>query len=161
MNPIAVKRTMIAILAATAGLWCESVSAQIDLGRAIVVVPDGLSGPENKAVRLLVEEVRKRSRVGWDVMIRWPAAAVPVIAISPARLINTFPNELRENVPSLAAGKEKEGFRIQTNGGDVAGMPVVMLIGNDARGVLFGVGRLLRELRMIAGDVSLPGRAQS
>ena len=35
----------------------ESIS-----NRAVVVVPDGLSGPENKAVRFLVEEVRARSR---------------------------------------------------------------------------------------------------
>ncbi len=31
-------------------------------------------------------------------------------------------------------------------------------MGNDARGVLFGVGRLLRELHMKAAEVSLPGR---
>ncbi len=54
-------------------------------GKAVVVVPDGLSGPENKATRLLVEEVRKRSRVEWSVSLRWPGAGrMPVIAIGPA-----------------------------------------------------------------------------
>ena len=38
----------------------------------VVVVPDGLSGPEEKAVRVLVEEVRARSGIAWDVMLRWP-----------------------------------------------------------------------------------------
>ena len=33
--------------------------------------------------------------------------------------------------------------------------PVVLIAGNDARGVLFGVGRLLRELRMQRGSVTL------
>jgi len=138
------------------GASSRTIAGELDLSGAIIVVPDGLSGPENKAVRLLVEEVRKRSRIGWDVMIRWPADAVPVIAVSPARLLSSFPGELREHVPSLAAGKEKEGFRIQTSGGGAGGVPVVSVVGNDARGVLFGVGRLLRELRMVAGRVSLP-----
>ena len=34
--------------------------------------------------------------------------------------------------------------------------PVVSIVGNDARGVLFGVGRLLRELRVAPGRVILP-----
>ena len=34
--------------------------------------------------------------------------------------------------------------------------PVVAVVGNDARGVLFGVGRLLRELRLAPGHVVLP-----
>ncbi|MFI5459735.1 MAG: hypothetical protein ACHRXM_30285 [Isosphaerales bacterium] len=144
------------VLAGGVGASSRACAGELDLSRAIVVVPDGLSGPENKAVRLLVEEVRKRSRIGWDVMIRWPAGAVPIIAVGPARLLDSFPGELRQHVPSLAAGKEKEGFRIQTEGGGAGGVPVVSVIGNDARGVLFGVGRLLRALHMAAGRVSLP-----
>ena len=35
-------------------------AAELDLNRAVIVVPDGLSGPENKAVQFLVEEVRAR-----------------------------------------------------------------------------------------------------
>src|SRR5262249_18506161 len=69
-------------------------AAEIDLSRAVVVAPDGLAGPENQAVRVLVDEVRKRSRVGWDVVIRWPSAVVPVIAVGPARLLDSFPAEL-------------------------------------------------------------------
>ena len=40
-----------------------AIAKEIDLSKAVVVVPDGLSGPENKATRLLVEEVRKRSHI--------------------------------------------------------------------------------------------------
>ncbi len=65
----------------------KAVADEIDLTRAVVVVPDGLSGPEEKAVHLLVEEVQARSRIAWDVMIRWPSGAVPVIAVGPARLL--------------------------------------------------------------------------
>ena len=130
-------------------------AAEIDLTHAVVVVPDGLSSTESKAVQVLVEEVRRRSRIGWDTMLRWPTASVPVIAVGPARLLDSFPKEYRELVSSQPAGKEQDGFRIQTvNGADAA--PVVAVVGNDARGVLFGVGRLLRELRMAPGHVTLP-----
>ena len=130
-------------------------AAEIDLSHAVVVVPDGLSSTEAKAVRVLVEEVRRRSRIGWDTMIRWPTGRVPVIAVGPARLLDSFPKEYRELVGSQPAGKEQDGFRIQTvNGADAA--PVVVIVGNDARGVLFGVGRLLRELRMAPGRMVLP-----
>jgi hypothetical protein len=147
---------MALVVVGSVGSLRTAKAGELDLSSAVVVVPDGLSGPENKAVRLLAEEVRKRSRIRWDVMIRWPADAVPVIAVSPARLLASFPGELRERVPTVVAGKEKEGFRIQTVSGGAGAVPVVSVVGNDARGVLFGVGRLLRELRMVGGRVSLP-----
>jgi hypothetical protein len=126
----------------------------IDLSKAVVVVPDGLSGPENKATRLLVEEVRNRSGLEWNVSLRWPKGDVPVIAVGPARLFDTFPRELRERLPGLTAGNEKEGYRVQT-AATGNGPPVIAVIGNDERGVLFGVGRLLRELRLARGRAGL------
>ena len=130
-------------------------ASEIDLTHAVVVVPDGLSSTESKAVQVLVDEVRRRSRIGWDTKLRWPTESVPVIAVGPARLLDSFPKEYRELVASQPAGKEADGFRIQTvNLADAA--PVVAVVGNDARGVLFGVGRLLRELRVAPGHVTLP-----
>ena len=134
----------------------RAIAKDIDLSKAVVVVPDGLSGPENKATRLLVEEVRKRSKVVWNVSLRWPTTDVPVIAIGPARLFDSFPHELRERISPQPAPMEKEGFRIQTVA-EAQTAPVIAIVGNDERGVLFGVGRLLRELRMTSEQVALAG----
>ena len=71
-------------------------AGEIDLTRAVVVVPDGLSPTESKAVQVLVEEVRRQSRIGWEPMIRWPTSSAPVIAVGPARLIESFPKPYRE-----------------------------------------------------------------
>ena len=79
--------TMALALLAGVALPTRAGAGEIDLTRAVVVVPDGLSGPENKAVQLLVEEVRARSGITWDVSLRWPSGAVPVVAIGPARLL--------------------------------------------------------------------------
>ena len=83
-----VKRWVLAIVCA-GGLVQpgDALAGPIDLSKAVVVVPDGLSGPENKATRLLVEEVRNRSQIEWNVSLRWPTAEVPVIAVGPARLV--------------------------------------------------------------------------
>ena len=122
----------------------------------MVVVPDGMSGPENKAVRLLVEEVRARAGIAWEVVLRWPSSAVPIIAIGPDRLLRSDTSPIRDHIPlQPTAGDAREGYRIRTlRGGNDA--PAVLVAGNDARGVLFGVGRLLLAMNMSPGKVTLP-----
>ena len=138
------------------GTTIRAVSAEIDLSRAVVVVPDGLSGPENKAVRLLIEEVRARSGVTWDVSLRWPNSAVPIVAIGPDRLLRSEMSPVRELISALVAAENaRDGFRIRTLDGG-RGAAAILVAGNDSRGVLFGVGRLLLTLRMKPGKVMLP-----
>ncbi len=144
-----------ALLACGLGQYGTAAAKDIDLSNAVVVVPDGLSAPENKAAWLLVEEVRNRTRLEWAVSLRWPAADVPVIALGPARLFDSFPRELRDRIPGAAPAQAKEGFRIQTKA-DGNAAPVVAIVGNDQRGVLFGVGRLLRELNLAPARAALP-----
>ena len=132
----------------------RSTADPIDLARAVVVVPDGLSGPEQNAVKVLVEEVRARSGIGWDVMLRWPTGDVPVVAVGPVRLLRESTGRLRGHVPTGAG--QPDGFAIRTVTGG-PGAPTIVVAGHDGRGVLFGVGRLLRTLRTGPGKVALPG----
>ncbi len=132
----------------------QASAAEIDLTRAVVVVPDGLRGTESKAVNLLVEEVKARARIDWDVSIRWPSGAVPVIAVSPARLIGSFASRHQSFFAAENATDRKESYRIRTvDAGQ--GAPLITVVGTDERGVLFGVGRLLRALHMTPGRVLL------
>ncbi len=86
-----------------------------------------MSNPERKAVAMLVEEVEKRSQ------IRWNAAASGAPAIT-----------LRN-----AGAGPAEGYRIRVASGGVE------IVGNDARGVLYGVGHLLRKLHIERGRVEI------
>src|SRR5271157_3956262 len=74
----------VALLACVIGLTgpstARSESAMLDLSRAVVVTPEALTGPERKAVELLVEDVARRSGIRWKVLSRWPAEPVPVVA---------------------------------------------------------------------------------
>ena len=139
-------RTIIPLLAVLAGS-CVSRAAMLDLTTAVVVVPSGLSGPESKAVAMLIEEVEKRTQVRWRTSETWPALPAPVVAVGAAAALGA---EL-VNDRGIAGA---EGYRIRVR--QRAGSPAVFVAGNDARGVLFGVGHLLRALRMSRGAVLLP-----
>jgi hypothetical protein len=127
----------------------------VDLTRATVVTAPGLSGPEKKAVALLVEEVERRTQIHWQQTDRWPADAGAIIAIAQAA-------PLRSLLPPPIAGRSvpderPEGYRIRVQNGRP---PVVEVAGHDARGVLFGAGRLLRALIMEKNKVTLPADFQ-
>ncbi|HEV3447914.1 MAG TPA: hypothetical protein VG099_24970 [Gemmataceae bacterium] len=122
-----------------------------------MVTPDNLGKPETHAVRMLVEEVQKRTLLRWEVKHAWPTESVPVIAVGPEHALQGFAGQFAGELarrPEGSAAAHAEGFRIVVRKGSAA-TPAVLVIGNDARGVLFGVGRLLRELRMARGTVGI------
>jgi hypothetical protein len=132
-----------------------SRGADLDLSKAVIVCPADLSKSEAKAVDLLVEEVQRRTLIRWELAHAWPADSTPVIAVGPAARMAAFAGRY---APKLAAapGRESaaEGYRIciERNGRQT---PALFIIGNDSRGLLFGVGRLLRELQLSRGRVAL------
>ena len=130
-------------------------AAEIDLANAVVVTPAARSIQEEKAIELLVEEVQKRTRIQWRVSAKWPAANVPVIAVGQNSSQANIAGPFAARIEAHAAPKAAEGFRIFVEKGERLA-PAIFVIGNDPRGMLFGVGRLLRELRMGRDKVSLP-----
>lgn len=126
----------------------------LDLRDAVVVFPPELSGPETKAVMMLVEEAEKRTHLHWQYNgARWPATNVAVIAVGPVSALNQFAGLYTPDLQADPRRTDAEGYRICVKRGE--GSPAVFVLGNDARGVLFGVGRLLRELHLRRGSASL------
>jgi hypothetical protein len=125
----------------------------LDLKEAVVVSPPGLSGPEQKALTMLVEEVAKRSQVRWECQTAWPPAKTPVIGVGPVSALAQFAGAYASELQADRAVSGAEGYRVCVKRGQ--DRPAVFVIGTDARGVLFGVGRLLRELRLSEGQVAL------
>ncbi|WZO97823.1 hypothetical protein EP7_004875 [Isosphaeraceae bacterium EP7] len=123
----------------------------IALGNATVVVPASLTARERKAVSMLVEEVGRRTRQSWSVTSDWPATPGPLVVVGSSASGAAFSGKPGFD-EGPASPARPEGYRVW-----VAGKaPVVWVEGRDERGVLFGVGRLLRELRMSPGRVDLP-----
>ncbi|MGO8901018.1 MAG: hypothetical protein ACLQU5_22085, partial [Isosphaeraceae bacterium] len=134
----------------------RSESALLDLTRAVVVTPGELTGPERKAVELLVEDVTRRSGIRWKMLSRWPDVPGPVVAVGSSAAARAFTGPFAEFFGAGTRPRPAEGYRIRTEDQG----PAVLVAGNDARGVLFGVGRLLRELRTTAGRVLIPAGFQ-
>jgi len=122
-------------------------AGDVDLREAhILIAEKPRSRTEPVAARMLQEEVQKRTGLQWEISSihesRQPAIALATVGAK----------ELAgRKVPALPESK-KEGCRIYVEPG--AG-PVVWVIGADARGVLFGAGRLLRLLNWGPGHAAL------
>jgi hypothetical protein len=130
----------------------------LELSHAKVVTSPRLNKVEAKAVEMLVEEVEKRTRLRWPVLSTWPSEAGPVVVVAPIAEIASF---VPEDVAGLCAKKPKpgrEGYHLCVRAEGTT--PVVLVAGVDARGVLYGVGRLLRNLRMERDRVYLPAHLQ-
>ncbi len=122
--------------------------AGLDLSHAVLVTPSDLSGPERKAVEMVLDEVEKRSGIRWTETHAWPEDNVPVVAVGPSALLKTLAPGYADAIhPPEAA----EAYQLSVMEGHA-----VLVAGADARGVLFGVGRLLRELRMGKATIHIP-----
>lgn len=134
----------------------HAAEGDLDLTKAVVVAVDGLSAREKKAVEMLVDEVRKRTLIRWAVVNALPTSQdVPAIVVGPHSKIRLLAATAVKPAATTDANRP-EGYQIVTRGSP----PIVTVAGNDERGVMFGVGRLLRELRMHRLKVELPGSFQ-
>jgi hypothetical protein len=127
----------------------------VDLSHTSVFVPQDVDGPEAAAVQLLVSEVAKRTGVSWRVSasdsLENRKACESCILIGRS---NQFrPSSL---VPSaLPAGAMKpEAFQIETMRTGSAHR--LMIAGEDDRGVLYGIGFLLRHIEYSRDHAILP-----
>jgi hypothetical protein len=131
-------------------------SGAIDLTGAVILAPESLSRREQKAVQLLVEEVEKRTEIRWPVVHRLDAGARPVIVVGSDQALEKAGGELARGLASAGQGPPgPEGYRLRTT--ERSGATVVTVAGAGERGVLFGVGGLLRSLRMTKRQIGLSG----
>ena len=129
----------------------------MDFSRAVVVLPPGASPRERTAAQVLVEEVYKRSRLRWEVFERLPEDGRPAILLGQAMGLAGLCAHRPELLDWLAQAPAQaaEGFRIQTE--RHGGATLLLVCGSDERGVLFGAGYLLRQLRLEKGRAVLAG----
>lgn len=134
-------------------LMSPAVLCALDLRNAVVVSPAESSSREQKAVQLLVEEFEKRTGLLLPAMTAWPTSNIPVIAVGNQAALAKFCGPYSKELLAVRQAAGPEGFRLCIKRG--AANPGVFIIGDDERGVLFGVGRLLRELHLQNGSATL------
>ena len=82
---------------------------------------------------------------------KWPKNSESLIAIGLEGELGNFPKEYQTAISVMEATGE-EGYKIAV----LEGSKTVLIIGNDSRGVLFGVGKLLRKMEMRPGQILVP-----
>lgn len=142
------------ILLSTPAGSLRAAAPVVDLTHASVVTPPDLSKPEQNAVQMLLSEVEKRSRIRWQRVNDWPNRKEPLVLVGPAAGVRSLAARHGVTLPDELGQGGPEGFHLGSASGKDG--PVVWVAGNDARGVLFGVGRLLRELRLERDRIALP-----
>lgn len=128
-------------------LWTLAAAGALDLSSARLVVPAELSKPEENAVAMFLDEVETRAR------IRIPLLREPVEAPDAPRIALSLQKPARTQRPI-----PPEGFRIRSSAPGAPGPASVEIHAADSRGVLFGLGYLLRKLSMSKGRILLDGR---
>ncbi len=152
----------------------------IDLTRATIVVREANIAPlaERTAAAVLMEETEKRSGVRWKIATKFPSEGWAIVVLSGKDSIFW-----EVSIPGRARTKKAEGYGIATEASgpntDISteafpylisagsknpqalpfvrpNQPILWIYGADARGALFGVGRVLRNLAFSKGSVRLP-----
>jgi hypothetical protein len=135
-----------------------SKGATLDLSNAVVVAPEPLSARERKAVQVLVEEVEKRTEIRWTITEHLTSEQASSIVVGSIQALKQIRSGLPAELVSTPQMTVPDGYQLHT-AGRRNGI-LVSVEGADERGVLFGVGGLLRSLHMSRGRVLLPGALQ-
>jgi hypothetical protein len=133
----------------------DATSVPIDLRGAHIFVPDHPSGIQKKSIDLLIDEISARTRLRLPVTSGWPTnIETPVIVISTVDQLKTLPGGVAGGLAAENQQPRPEGFRIRTEA-TKGRAPVILVVGDDSRGVLFGIGKLLRSVEMSRDRIGL------
>jgi hypothetical protein len=127
----------------------EAQSSLTDVSSAVLVMVKEISGPEGKARDMLLDEVEKRSRVRWPVDSQLPKTGNTGIVLGKrSDLVREFP--VLADLLKNSFSDKAEGYQIITTE-----TGLIIVAGNDERGVLFGAGKLLRLMYYSKGKVTV------
>jgi hypothetical protein len=132
-------------------LSCTAAFSQsVDLSKAKIYSTTTDKNVLLRSVEILQNEVEKRSGVKLQVVKKLPKTGRHII-ISLEKDIHKLPEAYRAEIGALSP-ITKEGLQLRV----VKKTNTVLVIGKDARGILYGVGRLLRNMELKSGLISVP-----
>jgi len=123
-----------------------------DLSKAAIIASSKINSPVREtAIRVLQEEVAQRTSINLQLTSKWGKTSIIILATINDNEINGIPVPKRtgDNLPEL----KKEGYRLfceKKNGENI-----IWIIGSDARGILYGIGKLLRTAIMTNKNIYL------
>ena len=133
------------------GLPCALNSQMMDLSNSKIFCSEKKDPIVLKSISVLREEVAKRTQIDLAATSKWPKGNLPTIGIGLEGKLEKLPKEFQDvlgSMPKLGA----EGYKIVV----LEKSNSVVVVGKDARGVLYGIGKLMRKMDMFPGKVLLP-----
>lgn len=132
-----------------------SLAKPIDLTKARIYTSISDKQVLLRSIEILQEEVKKRTQLTWEVTDKPPIAATPLVVIVLEKDVALLPTAWQKEVRKLST-ISAEGFKLVT----IPASQAVLVVGKDARGILYGVGRLLRKLAMYPQKITIDEEVQ-
>lgn len=122
-----------------------------DLSKSTIVCFEKTDKVILKSVTVLQEEIAKRTGITLPVSSKPNKSANPVIYVGLESQAALFPQNIQQLLAALPK-TDAEGYKIVFS----AETKTAAVTGTGSRGVLYGVGKLLRSLEMEPGKIILP-----
>jgi len=134
------------VLVCALGIPKPMLAAPVALDNVLVIAPAQADTVQRAALNLLVDEAFKRTGRRWLVrfgVTKRDSVGVNLVAARQDEIAELLPPALRVQLKACDALKRDEGYSIQslTDGK----RRWIIVSGHDDRGMLFGLGRLLRK----------------
>ena len=126
-------------------------SQSIELGNSKIICLEKKDPLVLKSILVLQEEIFKRSNIELAIGKRMPQTSQNLILIGLESQLEKFPKEYQKIINELPNIKS-EGYKIAV----IQESNIVLVIGYDSRGVLYGIGKLLRKMEMTASKILVP-----
>ena len=138
---------------ATVLLSCSAEKSEnLDLSEANILISPLIKSPiQETAADILVEEIEKRTNLQLGLEDSWDSRTIIALALAGDGQLfgETVPARGGQDAPEL----KKEGYRIfHESKGDKS---TLWVVGADARGILYGIGKLLRTAKMNDGQITI------
>ncbi len=134
-----------------------AASEPLNLTQATIISRAGnLPAAEKIAPVILREEVFNRSGSTWETTDLPDPDGTAQIFLASAKDLPQWSDRIPASILSQPLLKQPEGFCIQALPGAEGQPDRLFIVGSDPRGVMFGVGYLLRKLNILSGKVTIP-----
>jgi len=127
-------------------------ATKLDFSQAVIVAAKDAAPLEQKAANVLREEIQKRTGLELKVTSQWPVEGEAVIALGTAARVQDFAGPFAPDLQS-APPASPEGFRLVVKS---VPRPAAVIDAADARGLLYGAGRLLRKMELRPQSILVP-----
>jgi hypothetical protein len=127
---------------------------QIDMDKVSIIVSPQITSPVRETVvKILKQEVTKRSSAEWESIDSWNTEKSSIVAVALTGDKKLFGKPVPERNDKSYPEYKSEGYRILTQKEN--GKNILWIIGADSRATVFGCGKLLRTIVMMDDNVHL------